>query len=128
MPSFVHNCNYFSLNEQVLDLTQDNDGDEVIKEATPGLGSSDVPQISQSVYAALASSTPRLLQKRKPRQLIWNLLTFRTSQLLMLKSLSFHVFSFATLYFVIISGQCKLPFLADVTFFVTSKQFTSGRP
>ncbi|XP_028113314.1 glucosidase 2 subunit beta-like [Camellia sinensis] len=41
-----------SLNEQVLDLTQDND--EVIKEATPEQGSSDIPQISKSVDETLA--------------------------------------------------------------------------
>ncbi|GMP85400.1 hypothetical protein CsSME_00038571 [Camellia sinensis var. sinensis] len=43
-----------SLNEQVLDLTQDNDGDDVIKEATPEQGSSDIPQISKSVDETLA--------------------------------------------------------------------------
>ncbi|XP_028102489.1 histone H3.v1-like [Camellia sinensis] len=43
-----------SLNEQVLDLTQDNDGDEVIKEATPEQGSSDIPQIGKSVDETLA--------------------------------------------------------------------------
>ncbi|KAF5932637.1 hypothetical protein HYC85_028808 [Camellia sinensis] len=43
-----------SLNEQVLDLTQDEDGDAVAKEATPEQGSSDVPQVNKSIDETLA--------------------------------------------------------------------------
>ncbi|XP_028093576.1 radixin-like [Camellia sinensis] len=43
-----------SLNEQVLDLTQDEDGDAVAKEFTPEQGSSDVPQVNKSIDETLA--------------------------------------------------------------------------
>ncbi|XP_028071945.1 uncharacterized protein LOC114274256 [Camellia sinensis] len=39
---------------QVLDLTQDEDGDAVAKEVTPEQGSSDVPQVNKSIDETLA--------------------------------------------------------------------------
>ncbi|CAL5358175.1 unnamed protein product [Camellia sinensis] len=43
-----------SLNEQVLDLTQAEDGDAVAKEVTPEQGSSNVPQVNKSIDETLA--------------------------------------------------------------------------
>ncbi|XP_028100798.1 uncharacterized protein LOC114300133 [Camellia sinensis] len=43
-----------SLNDQVLDLTQDDDGDAVAKETTPEQASSDVPPTEKSLDETLA--------------------------------------------------------------------------